>query len=395
MYYSELMRFAEQGSFRDFVRGVVGDISASEYVQGVQIGFDRYWLEDQLQKRLRTHSASAPPFWGSLTEHSREARLFEHLYFDYDFLSGDDNGYMRPQYWSEYCRVQGYPENARPIFIKFLLRERADQRRSFETDRWGQYPLLYEYRPPCMGTSIVTAFLQTRQFSVGSSIGPANSQEVGTAGGFLEDSCTGNTYLISCSHVVGPAGSEILYHPRGFKGQPTRVGRVLHSTSLTPKQPNQICNSQSGYPASAVDVGIVQLDDGTSFSPDVPGLGNVNLVSPIAVMGQHQPVLLYGSTSGQVTAELGLLTFWCEIIIKGTAYCFNNLFAITPPHPYYLNSALVKGGDSGAWVVARATGLNSWDGMVIGCDGAQAYCCFADYIMNECSTFLQCNPKLV
>jgi hypothetical protein len=43
---------------------------------------------------------------------------------------------------------------------------------------------------------------------------------------------------------------------------------------------------------------------------------------------------------------------------------------------------LAKPGDSGAWIVNTSGGITGWDGLLIGGDGTNAYCSYAENIMN-------------
>jgi hypothetical protein len=396
MYYRELLQFAEQDNFRRFIDGFVGDSLAREYVQGVQVDIDRYWAESFLFRRLaRRRFGDEYSLGESFIESSRHYHLFSDIiHFEYDELFSDDE-YFKPPDWDNYCKNRGYPENANPIFIKFLLQQTGERRTRFETNQWEGHPLLYEYRAPCAGLHNFLPFLGVQQqLGVGSGIWSSGTQDSGTAGGFLADN-QGKRYMLTCSHVAGPKGSEILYPAPGNFSNPSRIGEVIHSTTLSPKDGKRMCNSASLGNAPEVDLGLVLLDDWIQPNSLVPNFGNINHISSIANMGPYQPVLLNGCTSGTVKGELGPLNVWYEISMQNTPCCFSNLFEITPPRPYYFNSALVKGGDSGAWVVNDTAGMRGWDGMLIGCDGAHAFACFAENILKECDSALTGNLILI
>ena len=108
-----------------------------------------------------------------------------------------------------------------------------------------------------------------------------------------------------------------------------------------------------------------------------------NHMRPIASMSPGDAVKFAGKTSGKKDAEIGALCLWHEISVDNKPHCFSDLFEITKPKPFYLNSDLAKPGDSGAWIISLVNHVASWDGMLIGGDGAQAYCCFAENLLAE------------
>jgi len=108
-------------------------------------------------------------------------------------------------------------------------------------------------------------------------------------------------------------------------------------------------------------------------------------VQPIRAMRPHEEVVVHGKESGWIEAKIRYLEMWDEIWINNEPHCFGDLFVLERRPPWYINTELCVPGDSGAWVLTTPGDMASWAGMLIAGDGARAFCCFAEYIMNACN----------
>ena len=95
-------------------------------------------------------------------------------------------------------------------------------------------------------------------------------------------------------------------------------------------------------------------------------------------MQQGDQVTLVGQKSGKVDAEIDSLTIFHEIDIDKKPRCFGDIYSLCPPKPWYVNTKLVRHGDSGSWIVRKTLSMVGWDGVLVAADGAFAYACFAE-----------------
>lgn len=122
-------------------------------------------------------------------------------------------------------------------------------------------------------------------------------------------------------------------------------------------------------------------------------------MTSISSMNPRDPVKFNGQTSHLTAGELDALCLWHEIDLPDpanpgahTSHCFGDIFSLCTPRPWYVNTALARPGDSGAWVVCDSRGVLGWDGMIMAGDGAHAYACFAENIMAYAQAS---NPNLI
>jgi hypothetical protein len=369
--YDELREFARRQDVAGFIEGYLSETLTEERVRGVHVGIDRFWFECWLAEWAQRNS---PCQWLGTRVDVRWLRTFRNVFnVDFDF---------RPPNWNRHCKTRGYPEGGNPIYIKFILREPLTETKEFLRRDWQGYPILYEYRPVCRALSIISTLLGKGQLTAGSSIGLSSPSPAGTAGGFLRDTAASKDYLVSCAHVMRKVGDDVYYPSPNEWGLPTKIGEVRLSLLPGAKGPNMKCNRVAAPSAPTLDLAVAELDSSLSLNPEIPKVGPVDHVNSISNISQGDYVVFVGKTSGLVEAELGSLCIWHEIEIDNQPYCFSDLFEMTHRRPFYLNTNLAEGGDSGAWVVNITNNIVGWDGMLIGGDGAQAYGCFSENIMD-------------
>src|SRR5207248_1477617 len=146
-------------------------------------------------------------------------------------------------------------------------------------------------------------------------------------------------------------------------------------------------NNRTHSSADSLDLAIAAFDPRVHAHWVYPGFAKPNAVTSFNGMKSGDHVVFFGKTSGRVDCEIGSLCIFHEIDIEKQPRCFGDIFTLTWPKPWYFNTALAKPGDSGAWILRSRVGFVSWDGMVFACDGATAYACFADNIMNVVQSY--------
>jgi hypothetical protein len=350
---------------------------STERVQGVNLEIDKFWLQS-----YRSNFG----FWAETEPASFSYRLKKII--DADRLNWD----WRPKngMWQQHCQSKGFPSNTKdakdphPVEIVVLLRAFPD--RGFLADaprNLGPHVIRYEAREPCVSYS-------ASSLSPGDEIGRSAigglPLTVGTLGGLLTDSASGEMYALSCEHVCGSIGS-IVFQPPPKVSPHNRVAEVMYVTVPASQTPTSKCNRVK-QPVPIPDLAISRLDQGIASSAIHQGIGKVQRVTPIADMTSGDSVTFEGAASGHVRAKVGGLNIWREIQFHGVAHCVGDMFTIEPRNSWYLKPKLSRGGDSGAWILNQTNNVVSWDGMLIGGDGAQAYCCFAELIYAECTKYL-------
>lgn len=332
------------------------------------------WLGGDLRREGSYWSSDA---WRALRRAAQTISSFARVRFDTGF---------RPPGWFDHCRLMGYPENAQPIVIKVILKSREPERKGDLPRSYEGYPIIYEVRPSCEGYASVSPLLGASSVRRGASIKAKFDDSFGTLGGFLTDRDNGSVFLVSCCHVLGMPGTAVLAPGRpGFWSRPKEVGEVI-TADLPPCEDGQRIgrrHPRAGLSGAlgTVDFALARLEERVSIRPfrevsEVPLSVNQNMV-------QGEEVHFVAARSGLVRAEIGSLCLNYEITIRGSPRWFRDLFELKHIHPYYFNLRLAKPGDSGAWIVSTLRPSPAWDGMLIGGDGAQAYCCFADNLLSR------------
>ena len=219
MYYSELMQFAAREDFRNFVVGMVEDVRRAEYVQAVQIGIDEYWLEWFLFGWLRGRGAEEFPLQlgnANLSARTRELRLFEKYpaFDDEDLLPEFLSPKRNPPRWDSYCRSQGIAEISGPIYIKFLL-DSAQTASNIRAHAVGGASTALRI-PPAHRGSVTSGAVHTTTTS-GARLRHHLQlyRECRHRRRLHPQSQSGDLYMVTCSHVVGQPGDEIMHPPSG------------------------------------------------------------------------------------------------------------------------------------------------------------------------------------
>ena len=310
-----------------------------------------------------------------------QQRVYRSYFGDtYDFNS-------KPSDWDSYCKRKGYAaadswpgESIHPVLVVVILRRPLKDIFPKGGDyprRLGPHPIIYEYRMEAEGYALRS----------GDFLGAAQE---GTLGGFLWNSRDLTYNAVSCAHVLGRESvggkKNRAYSPKpGALGAKVEIGDVIWSQMPSASSTTK-CNSRADPNAPTIDAACAVIDGNTAPNLAFPGAGKITQWTPIASMGQGDPTSFYGNISGHVHAKIKEATIWKEIKLNGTPYCFKDIFALEDTVFQYVAAALAKKGDSGAWVVNATAGVVSWDGMLVGGDGQNAYCCYAANIMSALAT---------
>ncbi len=84
---------------------------STERVQGVNLSIDRYWLRTY-RSQYAWHTEGTPAGFSFRTRRMAVGKTLDFKW--------------RPAGWNRHCATLGYPENAQPVVIDVLLRERPD-----------------------------------------------------------------------------------------------------------------------------------------------------------------------------------------------------------------------------------------------------------------------------
>jgi hypothetical protein len=416
----ELLRLADE-----LHRGLQEELSEAirrSIVQGALLEVDRYWYWSAVKQlasrgQLPRPSIDDPRFHSDLPAWVLAQTTYEPIRLDWTY---------RPWDWKQHCKAMGHQggdgEGPDPVIIRVLLRDPAEAWRlvygeslgvgpfaagldRFDLQRlprsFRYHPIIYELRPSAVSTSMLTTTFdrfrtmiwgpKDRTWPADISIGRADPNTSGTAGGCLWDPRSGRYYVVSCAHVLGLDGTEV-YSPGPFEGRDSRpVGRVRYS-SIPPRKPFEMACAIDVVPdAGRLDVAVAELYAGAPRAN-----GGPHRVRAIAQIHPFQPVIYGGIVSGTVEAQINALTIWQEFLFHpfedrpfGASYwdepkgfrCFGRIFELAGRRGDL--APVAKEGDSGAWVVDEVHGLKSWDGILIGQQGMRAYGCFADRVVES------------
>ncbi len=348
-------------------------------VRGVMIGVDDYWMEMYISSHFGPFSRCS----------DRKSFHLERMQYGW---SVDET--FRPEHWMDHCKKVGYPPDAQPFYIRVIVRDPKQLRSTNLPTQFAGYPLIYEYRPPCVALHGVQQFIGQTIQSVGDffvppskvSIGRAKPDTAGTLGGVLRSPITGQMYVVSCAHVMGPVGTEV-FSPGPYEGHGNsrKIGEVKVSQLAEQSLAARMCNPSRMSQAKKLDVSVAELTEDMVISP-FP-VGPVNHIRNIADMVPNDDVVFYGKVSGLTKAQIKHVCIWYEVEIEvgdneRVQHCFGDIFEIEQPRPRYVNSSLCRPGDSGAWILCQIGDIISWDGILFAGDGANGYCCFSEHVMD-------------
>jgi hypothetical protein len=223
----------------------------------------------------------------------------------------------------------------------------------------------YEVRPLSM---LANSLERYRPILGGISIGAASSKSAGTLGGILRDN-SGNSYGITCGHVVGNVGSEVLQPAKIDSKESEVVGHVSYKKYFT-------TNSQ-------LDFAVINLN--TETSEDILNVGRVFSVTRKEMINPCTKVEFNGRSSGLRRLRTGSIgaTYKLydkdknEFIVRNLIQIeWGNLFDLAYHRP-------VQSGDSGAWLTLEGENGPEWCGLVVAEDRLRGWAIPSEDIMNH------------
>ena len=334
------------------LRSFLGNRVKAERLRGLHLTFDPYWMT---WARYRFGE-----FWGGHwwpPEFSRDLRnLITSL----------------PPDWDRHCWNSGYGKESGPILIRIIFREPEDAQQFGDLPhQYQSYPILYESRPPALGMSISNA---------ADSVGKVSPDTAGTLGGFLRDVSTGTDYIVSCAHVLGDSGTTVFTPGPADKKACQSVGKVRFSQLVAPNTLPS-CNARTHSRNDCLDVALAETDLSVYAQTSYPGVAKPQSITAFDVMTTGDHLTFFGKKGRRVDCEANSLCIFHELEIDGQRRCFGDIFTVIWRKPYYVNSMVAKPGDSGAWLLRLTGHIVTWDGLIVACDGATAYACFAENII--------------
>lgn len=289
--------------------------------------------------------------------------------------------HWRPPGWEALSHALGRHEGMPPIRLVICLRppKGGEDNVLPELPR-SLLPVTFEVRP--IARLAASHRAGVRPLVGGVSIGTGR-QAYGTLGGIVEDQRR-QRYAMTCAHVLsGPTSVEqpALYDDP----QATAIGIGSQSTVLQPCPGAGPCNPYTNSPhITCVDSSLVAIDPTVASNLEILSIGPVAGIIDKVMMTQGQEVAFEGRTSGHRTAEVGGLAVFYRLQANGLTYCFKDLFEIRwGSLSRSLFGAVVKAGDSGAWVCAETDAGPGWCGQIVGEDRRIGYAAFAENIAQE------------
>jgi hypothetical protein len=299
----------------------------------------------------------------------------------------------RPTNWVQHCRTMGYPKDSNPIVIRVILKERSKIETSDLPRTYSGYPIIYEVRPTnraLVATGLLDrlgeafGWLRARETRNAPSIGRAEPNSAGTLGGILGGADPQKSYLVTCAHVLGPPGTHV-YQPGPYEGKTSKlIATVRHSKIPNCGATEDPCSEPTTPDAARVDLAVAQLTVGFDSLRETGAITTPSSVQAISNIRKNDRVSFVGKTRGRIEAKIGALTVWDQIEFTDGVRCFGRIFEVKSPTRQYVREELAYPGDSGSWITFQVDELAMWYGMVISCDGGQAYACFGEYILDEC-----------
>lgn len=265
--------------------------------------------------------------------------------------------------------------NRNSLLVKILLRPGTKQ---IKITYEGMMTVVQENRS--VPKLAVNPKAMTRPLMGGLSIGHAVNL-AGTLGGILE-SDNGKRYGLTCGHVVDAVGLNV-QQPSLHDGTPMLIGHAVECKVPVPSNGVK-CNAYNPLVLNQVDVSLIELDASISSAYEILGIGKVDGFMPNNQMQPNTVVEYTGRTSGYQSLVIGGIGVIQELNdTAGRICCFKELIEIRQPSitSLVLNRP-VKGGDSGAWLIAQGTFGNEWCGMIVGEERQIGYAMLAESILD-------------
>jgi hypothetical protein len=223
----------------------------------------------------------------------------------------------------------------------------------------------------------------------GISIGIENdNKNFGTLGGFLKDLNGPQIYGITCQHVVGQTGNNIV-QPSMIDGNSRIIGKVDFVSELSYCLPNEPCNN--GTNSNNIDVALIEINKDEVCVNVINELGLVTHIKPFNEIMQTMKVEFNGrSTNTRKELIVGGLCLSHKVVyeVEGQIrhVCFTNLNELQSDSysifGHNISSKPVLPGDSGSWICSSDSKGYGWCGLLISGGIDRGYFLAAEKVVN-------------
>jgi hypothetical protein len=290
-----------------------------------------------------------------------------------------------PQGWRSICQAAGFTADLSPIYVVIYISDpdidSFRKRVGLSNFAAPNYAVFVEFSRRFSGTAF-----RKRQRPIFGGIS-ASSHKVpefsGTLGGLLRIE-SGDTYLLSCEHVLLDIDDDIIQQSPGDGGKIS--DKVAETKCIVPlKTPPVVFNYSSCY--NRVDAALGVVDSTlTKTSSGIRQLGAVGGHLLVANIALGDDLAFVGKESDRRDAFIRSYIARVKVNLGGTTYNFGDVFEIRPRVELLLSN-LSAPGDSGALVV-KDTGGPPYDlsGLFFADNGnSSGLCCFIEYVFADLS----------
>lgn len=362
-------------------------------MRGAQLDVDDYW---EFAELINHFSRDSFPYYYLYPYRTRRRSYYwDQLRLLYQIrniknIKTDLN--FRPSNWNEHCKMMGYPKDSGPIIIKILLKDKVNEKKADLPRSFANMPIIYEVRSSKNRAVAFNGFADNIKSIIRSlirgdkapSIGKYDPKTTGTLGGIFKSSDPYKSYLVTCGHVLGPPDTRVYNFDFFLTRTVGQIAKVVYYKIPEISSFENPCNENTNPELRSIDLAIAELNTSIDSVQKLGNIANVNSVCPINGIRKNDLVTFNGKVSGITKAKIGALTLWDQVYFPEGLRCFGRIFELKPISRQYIRQDLAKPGDSGSWIVSDLGNLTMWYGMLISCDGGQAYACFADYILENC-----------
>jgi hypothetical protein len=287
-----------------------------------------------------------------------------------------------PHGWRDLCYEAGFEVELSPIYVAIYVTINENEfRERFAVPRVaGQYYGIFVEEAGHFRAT--RGKRRHRPIKGGTSIGStATPNLAGTLGGFIEEVGTGETFLVTCNHVLSSSGMPVVQQgiPDGGQAPADTVGVTEHVVPLQPPM---------GYSLSApynrCDVAAARLTTGIEPTTSLRLLGTVSAIVARSQLAVGDEVAFVGKESDYQEAYVHSFVARIKVEINANDHNFGNVFEIRSRRRLYVGS-LSRPGDSGSWVILRPSGLDKrLCGMLFADNSRQAaLCSFAETFLTD------------
>jgi hypothetical protein len=367
MLVDYLRYLAFRGPLRNFFEGGLANFVEPSATTGQHLRFTSRYIDDLF------HSPD-PPFY--YRYFWREERTVENLRWHLGFVGGPDS------LIGNSFAVDGPPQTSvykpiHPTEVEIIIDidPAAWTERYLEGNSYEGFPISYRKSRAAKG-----------QLKSGDRLGDSqrSRREYGTLCGVFQTS-HGNTYGLTCGHVVGNGAHITLEERRRRWLLPLRsrssLGMTCHRATCQPRMNGDPVRTQLDAALIAVDPRLRRTFDASRTHPVT--------IRPISAIFQEEPVRFRGSGRPLDTlAKVAAITVRKSIDLyrDGNLRDVGDVLMLGHRQPMYVVQHVSRPGDSGAAVCHEYLHSQNelhkdiWEGMILGGDEAGSYATYAEHL---------------